>query len=249
MNTIDLTPHDLAANQRGIASPHQLVLLRRVRLAWSVGLVGCVLLVMCIVGVVILKMRDPAFASQGQLWIVLPLLALWLWLLRQAPQQWWRTSLDIREGRIIQVEGVAHGDFSSGIGLVHVLKYQIRIGAQRFSVQKDAFWSIRQGESYRIYYALRSKTFLGAVRLIALPEARELESFSSTIPTLIEPLTVQEQDILRLIAAGLSNKEIAVQRSLSVNTIKMYASQIYRKLGVSRRTEAVSLARQLQLLP
>jgi len=65
---------------------------------------------------------------------------------------------------------------------------------------------------------------------------------------LIEPLTSREQDILQLIAMGMTNKEIADQLSLSVNTIKMYVSQVYEELSVNRRTEAVAQARKLKLL-
>jgi LuxR family maltose regulon positive regulatory protein len=54
---------------------------------------------------------------------------------------------------------------------------------------------------------------------------------------------------LELIAAGLSNQEIADRLYLSVPTVKMYASQLYRKLNVRRRTEAVRRARQVGLLP
>ena len=53
---------------------------------------------------------------------------------------------------------------------------------------------------------------------------------------------------MRLIAAGRSNREIADELYLSVNTIRWYASQMYAKLGVRRRSEAVALARQLGIL-
>jgi ATP/maltotriose-dependent transcriptional regulator MalT len=50
------------------------------------------------------------------------------------------------------------------------------------------------------------------------------------------------------VAAGHSNKEIAARLALSPNTVKMYNSVIYEKLGVRRRTEAVARARALGLL-
>jgi LuxR family maltose regulon positive regulatory protein len=49
-------------------------------------------------------------------------------------------------------------------------------------------------------------------------------------------------------AAGLSNREIADKLFLSFNTIRWYASQIYSKLNVKRRGEAVALAQELGLL-
>src|SRR5262249_27201421 len=62
------------------------------------------------------------------------------------------------------------------------------------------------------------------------------------------PLTEQELEILRLVAEGLTNRQIAGQRTLSVNTIKWYVKEIFSKLDVSSRTEAVSRARALGLL-
>jgi LuxR family maltose regulon positive regulatory protein len=66
--------------------------------------------------------------------------------------------------------------------------------------------------------------------------------------SLIEPLTEREIEMLRLIAAGLSNKEIADRLFLTEGTVKGYASTLYSKLGVRRRTEAVERARDLGIL-
>ncbi len=66
---------------------------------------------------------------------------------------------------------------------------------------------------------------------------------------LLDPLTDHELQVLRLMAAGLSNREIGEELFLSVNTIRWYASQLYSKLNVNRRGEAVAQARELELLP
>jgi len=66
--------------------------------------------------------------------------------------------------------------------------------------------------------------------------------------SLIEPLTEREFEILRLIAAGRSNPEIAEQLYLSLNTVKWHAKNLYGKLNVSSRIEAVARAQQLELL-
>lgn len=66
--------------------------------------------------------------------------------------------------------------------------------------------------------------------------------------SLLDPLTGREIEILRLIAVGLSNKEIAERLFLTEGTVKGYASTIYSKLGVQRRTEAVERARGLGIL-
>ena len=63
-----------------------------------------------------------------------------------------------------------------------------------------------------------------------------------------EPLSQRENEILDLISEGLSNREIAERLFLSVDTVKWYNKQLFVKLGVSSRTQAVSVARQYSLL-
>jgi LuxR family maltose regulon positive regulatory protein len=65
---------------------------------------------------------------------------------------------------------------------------------------------------------------------------------------LVEPLTERELDVLRALAAGQSNRAIAQQLYLSIATVKVHLKHIYRKLGVSSRTEALARARDLNLL-
>jgi ATP/maltotriose-dependent transcriptional regulator MalT len=68
-------------------------------------------------------------------------------------------------------------------------------------------------------------------------------------PPLAEPLTEREQEVLRLLAAGYTNPEIAEELVIALGTVKWYASEIYGKLGVSNRTEAAARAREVGLLP
>lgn len=63
-----------------------------------------------------------------------------------------------------------------------------------------------------------------------------------------ETLTQREQEILSLVAQGLSNREIAEQLCVSRYTVESHIKHIYRKLSVSKRTKAVSTARQLGIL-
>ena len=65
---------------------------------------------------------------------------------------------------------------------------------------------------------------------------------------LIEPLSQRELEVLRLVAQGLSNREIGEQLFLALSTVKGYNRPIFGKLQVQRRTEAVARARQLGLL-
>ena len=63
-----------------------------------------------------------------------------------------------------------------------------------------------------------------------------------------DPLTQRELTILSLLSTSMSNSEIADELCLSVNTVKTHLAAIYRKLPASRRREAVSRARQLELI-
>jgi LuxR family maltose regulon positive regulatory protein len=65
---------------------------------------------------------------------------------------------------------------------------------------------------------------------------------------LIEPLSRQEQQVLRLLVEGSTYAEMAQALIVSPNTIKTQVSSIYRKFGVSRRAEAIALTQRLQLL-
>lgn len=63
-----------------------------------------------------------------------------------------------------------------------------------------------------------------------------------------EPLTDRELEVLALLAAGLSNKEIAERLVIAVGTAKVHVKNIFSKLKVNRRTKAVALAKELNLL-
>jgi LuxR family maltose regulon positive regulatory protein len=65
---------------------------------------------------------------------------------------------------------------------------------------------------------------------------------------IVEPLTGREIEVLRLLANGLSNEEIAKTLVLTLSTIKSHAHNIYAKLGVRTRTQAIKRAASLNLL-
>ena len=62
-------------------------------------------------------------------------------------------------------------------------------------------------------------------------------------------LTPREYEILGLVAAGQSTKEIARQLEISPNTAKTHIASVYQKLEVQRRTQAIHKARELALIP
>ena len=65
---------------------------------------------------------------------------------------------------------------------------------------------------------------------------------------LIEPLTERELEVLDLIAAGLTNREIAAQLYVTEGTVKRHGYNLYGKLGVNSRTQAIARAREVGIL-
>jgi LuxR family maltose regulon positive regulatory protein len=63
-----------------------------------------------------------------------------------------------------------------------------------------------------------------------------------------EALTARECEVLRLIAEGKSNGEIAATMVVAMSTVKAHINNIFGKLGVASRTQALVRARELQLL-
>jgi DNA-binding NarL/FixJ family response regulator len=78
--------------------------------------------------------------------------------------------------------------------------------------------------------------------------ARLAEPAHPALDRLPEPLSEREQEILRLLASGANNRQIASQLFLAEGTIKNYISTILDKLGVQDRTQAALRARELGLL-
>ncbi len=65
---------------------------------------------------------------------------------------------------------------------------------------------------------------------------------------LLDPLTARELELLRLVAEGKSNREIAFELTLALGTVKSHLHNIFQKLSVSSRTQAIIRARELNLL-
>jgi LuxR family maltose regulon positive regulatory protein len=81
------------------------------------------------------------------------------------------------------------------------------------------------------------------------PPTSNLQPPTSNLqPLPVEPLSPRELEVLRLVAAGASNPEIAQQLVVTVNTVKKHVTNIFGKLGATSRTQAVARARQLGLV-
>jgi LuxR family maltose regulon positive regulatory protein len=78
--------------------------------------------------------------------------------------------------------------------------------------------------------------------------SKERRGVSSSVQPITEPLTPREIEVLQLVAAGDSNPEIAQKLFIAVNTVKKHITNIFGKLGVTSRTQAVARAREWELL-
>jgi LuxR family maltose regulon positive regulatory protein len=77
---------------------------------------------------------------------------------------------------------------------------------------------------------------------------RQAKPLASLQQPLIEPLSQRELEILQLVAAGMSNREVADQLVLATGTVKKHLNNIFGKLDVQNRTQCVARARELHLL-
>ena len=96
---------------------------------------------------------------------------------------------------------------------------------------------VRRGTAHRAYVA----------ELLAALDRRAAR-VEITRPELLEPLSDRERAVLRYLPTMMTNSEIAAELFLSVNTVKTHLSSIYRKLGTTRRRDAVECARRLGLV-
>ena len=84
------------------------------------------------------------------------------------------------------------------------------------------------------------------VKEVPVPAAGRFEPDTARIEAL--GLTPRELEVLRLIAEGLSTKEMAERLFVSENTVKTHISRVLDKLGASRRTQAVQLAKSQRII-
>jgi len=102
-----------------------------------------------------------------------------------------------------------------------------------------------------IYLALVAVAFLAlgvflGVRLLVRPKAVPFDGNPQAVASL--GISPRELIVLKELAAGHSNKEIARRLEVSPNTVKTHLARLYEKLGAVRRTDAVNRARELGLI-
>jgi len=103
-----------------------------------------------------------------------------------------------------------------------------------------------------LWVTLMAAAFLGLGVWVGakLFRDRVQTGFELNAPALAQlGITRREHEVLGLLAAGLSNKDIAGRLGLSLNTVKSHIARVYEKLEAARRTDAVQRARELRLIP
>lgn len=121
------------------------------------------------------------------------------------------------------------------------------------SVQKRVLQKLRLSNvAELVEYAGAQKWFTGQEGIEDAIQHAAISSKKKTRPPkpqpLIEPLTNRELDTLDLLGKRLNNKESARELSVSVETVKTHLRNIFQKLGVANRREAIDKARELGLL-
>ena len=90
----------------------------------------------------------------------------------------------------------------------------------------------------------RGDQYISPTLAVAIIQTRQ-QKFESPDPQVVDALTDREREILNLLAQGLSNKVIAARLYLSVRTVEGHLANIYTRLGVHSRTEAMLMAVQI----
>ena len=103
-------------------------------------------------------------------------------------------------------------------------------------------------EQFSWMYVKRLLTELSQGKRQSFKQSREEVSYVVMEPRVIQLLSKREGEILHRIAHGLSNQAIADEMVIELSTVKSHLKHIYRKLNVESRTQAVALARKLDLL-
>lgn len=182
----------------------------------------------------VLAVLNPAdFFASVQV-ILLPALIFWGWLLRLAPVRWRRAGRDLKAGIVDQCRGIAMVRERRGIGILAPSRQWLHVGTRQFEL--PSFWSeqVLPGLGYRVRFAPHSGAILSISREAAAEEAVKL-------PDGLE-LSSRDRALIRLIAEGLTDKDIARELNLSPTTVRTYNSELYSRLGIERRTQVRALA-------
>lgn len=133
-----------------------------------------------------------------------------------------------------------------------IIIYALALAAGAFVLQWLQYRFLVRAFPAETYVALIALAFAGLGVWAGLKLARPTAptAFKKNVAAITSlGLTLREQEVLGLLAAGKSNKEIAQKLGVSPNTVKTQVASLYQKLEVQRRTQAVQKARELAIIP
>jgi DNA-binding NarL/FixJ family response regulator len=134
-----------------------------------------------------------------------------------------------------------------------VLLYGVALALAAAALQWLEYRALVRLHAFELYVGLIAVAFLALgvwVGARVFRNAAPAEPFApNTAAQASLGITEREREVLGLLAAGRSNKEIAQTLAVSPNTVKTHVARLFEKLEASRRTEAILKARELGLLP
>jgi DNA-binding NarL/FixJ family response regulator len=134
-----------------------------------------------------------------------------------------------------------------------ILIYGLVLAVGAFVLQWLQFGLLARTHPTEIYVGLIALAFMGlgvwaGAKLFRKPIAAQAFETNTKAKTSLG-ISDREFEVLELLAAGRSNKEISASLNVSPNTVKTHVANLYGKLEVKRRTEAILRARELGMLP
>ena len=111
----------------------------------------------------------------------------------------------------------------------------------------EAFAALRAGARAVVFKRFALETLMDAVRAVVeghvwMPPALQAEMASHALQSETEPLSSREREIVRAVALGLRNAEVARRLSIAEATVKTHLNNVFQKLGIRDRTELVRYA-------
>lgn len=146
--------------------------------------------------------------------------------------------------RHVLLYGLLGGVLIAGLKLV---EYRWLVVEYRVEIYGGIVAAVFAGVGIWLGFKLTRNTETVVVREVMVPGPADFVRDQEKLQALA--ITPRELEVLELIAAGLSNKEIAERVFVSENTVKTHLSRVFDKLGARRRTQAVQLGKQLRLIP
>jgi two-component system, NarL family, response regulator LiaR len=133
------------------------------------------------------------------------------------------------------------------IAVLKLTEYRFLVVARSVEIYVALVAALFAGLGIWLGLTLTRKKPVLVIKEIPVPAAGPFVADETRVSQL--GITARELEILGLIAAGLSNREIAARLFVSENTVKTHSSRLFDKLGAKRRTQAVQIGKTARLIP